>query len=103
MKTKVKEKKNAFKKYIKTKGIEDKEKYITARREAKQIVKEAKQQTWIDFGNNLEEKYHTNNKEFWNVINGLRGKRSKGIRNIKDKNNILKTKTGEIQKVRREH
>ena len=96
VKDKIKRKKDAWKEYTRTKRPEDQEKYRKARGEAKLAVKYAKQQTWIEFGTNLEEKFETNKKEFWTMVKGLRGKTSKGIRNIKDKNNNIKSKTQDI-------
>ena len=102
-KEKVKEKKIAWKKYVLTKKQQDKEFYIKTRNEAKKEVKEAKAKSWEAFGNKIQENFRNNKREFWMMLKGLRNKRCKGVRSVKDKNNLLKTKTTEILEVWKTH
>lgn len=103
VKQKVKQKKMTWKKYCETKTREDWQSYVTARNEAKIEVRKAKEQTWEEFGNEIENNFKDNKRKFWTLIKGLRGKTGKRIRNIQDKQNKLITDTPNILDTWREY
>jgi cytochrome c556 len=92
----VKRKKEAWEKYIRMRSPLDLENYRTARNEAKQTVKEAKENSWIEFGEEMESNYQRNNHRFWKVLKSIRGKYGKQVRSVKNRNNVLVTKTAEV-------
>lgn len=96
VKEKVKEKKDAYKKFITTKSEEDKEKYIEIRNEAKRLVREAKNKSWEDFGNSVEEDYRGNNRIFWKRLRSMRKKYGKPCKSVRDENNKLATESKEV-------
>ena len=99
----IKEKKKAWMKYKRTKDPRDMEDYKIKRNKCKKIAKEAKKKTWQEFGENLEEKFNQDNKDFWKIIRYTRGKYGRKVRSIKDKENNLKVETEEVLEVWREH
>jgi hypothetical protein len=72
------------------------ENYRTARNEAKQTLKEAKENSWIEFGEETESNYQRNNHRFWKVLKSIRGKYGKQVRSVKNRNNVLVTKSAEV-------
>lgn len=96
VKSVVREKKLAWKKYQSNKTNENKEDYIRKRNEAKATIKIAKTRSWENFGDELEDKFKHNNRQFWSAIKALKGNKPKRIWNIRDKNNELKTESGDI-------
>ncbi|KAK9717911.1 hypothetical protein QE152_g23483 [Popillia japonica] len=100
VRTKVKEKKNAWKKYIKTGKKEDKKTHNLKRNEAKQEVLHAKKCYWEDFGREIEKEYQTNKGKFWKTIKNINsGKMKKQIWIIEDSNNEIKTEAEEVLEV----
>ncbi|XP_039291249.1 uncharacterized protein LOC120352957 [Nilaparvata lugens] len=85
----VKKKKDAWRKYLASGSEEDRAIYIQYRRQVKKEVREAKAKTWEEFGQNLEEKYNKDNKIFWKMVKGLRGRRVKEVRSIRNGDGIL--------------
>jgi hypothetical protein len=59
------------------------------------MVKEAKENSWIEFGEETESIYQRSNHRFWKVLKNIRGKYDKQVRSVKNRNNILVTKTAE--------
>ena len=84
VKQKVKEKKEAWKKYLRSKSIEDMEKYRTKRKEACEEVKKSKQQQWEKFGEKLEENFRENQKLFWGAIKRSRRGNQCPVKHIKN-------------------
>lgn len=103
IKEKVKRKKEAWKTYLRSKSERDKEIYKRRRNEAKEAIKEAKVQSWEDFGNQLEERYKESPKYFWQTVKQLRSNKGKQMRSIKDGNNNLKTQEKDILETWRVH
>lgn len=99
----VKEKKTAWKKYLQTKTIEDKEDYIRRRNVVKLKIKEEKKKSWRDFGEEITNTQRINNRKFWTQIKRLRGSRKKEIKAIKDKNNQLQTEVEQILDIWRDY
>lgn len=95
----VKEKKDSWKKFLRTGSIEDYREYIHKRNEAKMAVRKAKEESWKEFGNEVENNYKENKKAFWNIIKNLRGKRGRRIRNIRNEENKIESQQGEIMKI----
>jgi hypothetical protein len=59
-------------------------------------VKEAKENSWIEFGEETESNYQRNNHRFWKILKGIRGKYGKQVRSVKDRNDVLVTKTAVV-------
>ena len=72
VKLKVKEKKEAWRKYLTTKNQEDYELYKIKRKETAKEVKQSKQNQWEIFGEKLEENYRENQKLFWGAVKRCR-------------------------------
>ena len=85
VKLKVKEKKDAWKKYLATKSNEDIEAYKLKRKEAKDEVKKSKQQQWEIFGVKLEENFRENKKLFWGAVKRCRRGNQCQIKHVKNK------------------
>lgn len=98
MKNKIKTKKEAWKKYIINKTVQNRREYLVKRNEAKEAVKQAKKDTWEEFGRKIEDNYIENQKQFWNIVKRLKGNRAPKVRNIRDETGILQTSTEEILK-----
>lgn len=96
IKQKVSEKKNTWKKYIQTKNESNYELYKNKRKEVKQMIKNAKQEEWVKFGNKLREDFTGNQKLFYSTLKQLRQKKSFILKNIKDKQGNLLTNEEEI-------
>ena len=103
VKAKVKEKKDAWRKYLKTKRPEDRLDYVNKRTIAKEEVKKAKQEQWEEFGHKLQESYMGNKKLFWGAMKSMRKTKSCPIRQIRnDKGEIMKEEN-EITETWREY
>lgn len=103
VKEKIKRKKEAWYSFKRTNTEEDKQLYIQKRNEAKEAVKQAKRDSWEDFGNKLEESHSDNQKQFWNIVKKLKGHPSTQIRNIKNQNGKLQTESDSILKTWRDY
>lgn len=94
VKSKIKQKKLAWKKYLSTKSPEDKELYILKRNEAKEEVKRSKQNQWEKFGERLENNFIENQKLFWGAVKSCRRTKPSLVKHIKDKTGkIVKEET----------
>ena len=67
------------------------------------IEAEAKKKSWEEFGKEIEESFHENNKNFWTPVKHLRGNMRKKVRSVKDKNGQLLTNTDKILETWSEH
>ena len=83
-KAKIKEKKEAWKKYLQTKMPEDRMNYVSKRNIAKEEVRKAKQEQWEEFGQKLQESHQGNQKLFWTAMKSLRKTKPCPIRRIKN-------------------
>ena len=95
----VKEKKDSWKKFLRTGHMEDYTEYIHKRNEAKNAVRKAKEESWNKFGNEVENNYKENKKAFWNTIKNLRGKSGRRIRNIRNEENKIESQQGKIMEI----
>ena len=99
----VKLKKDAWMKYTRSKKEDDLKNYRNLRNEAKKVVKEAKQKSWEEWGNKVEETYTKDHRQFWKLIKNLRGRYGKPVRSMKDENNVIQTETNEVLEVWRKY
>ena len=91
VKAKIKEKKDAWRKYLKSKRLDDRLDYVKKRTIARDKVKKAKQEQWEEFGNKLQESYIGNKKLFWGAMKSMRKPKTCPIRQIRnDKGEIMK-------------
>ena len=95
----VKKKKEIYKLYLRTKSQEDREKYVEARNEVKQAVRSAKQKSWEEFGQEIEDQHKNNNKKFWTTVKNIRKGYKKPVRNIENKQKQIVTETSEVLEV----
>ena len=99
VKEKIKEKKRAWKKYLASKKMEDLEYYKIKRREAKDSVKQSKQEQWEIFGERLESNYKENQKMFWGTVKRYRKGYQCPIKRIQNKEGKVAKDTEEILEV----
>lgn len=86
IKLKVKQKKEAWKKYLLTRAIDDLQQYKKLTIEAKNEVRLSKQNQWEEFGNKLEHNFRENQKLFWGAVKRCRRENKCPTRHVKDKN-----------------
>ena len=82
VKAKIKEKKDAWKKYLSSKCQEDMENYKMKRQAAKEEVLKSKQIQWQKFGETLEQNYNENQKLFWGAIKRCRRGKSCPVKHM---------------------
>jgi hypothetical protein len=84
MKTIIEDKKKACKRFLRAK---EKPERNTLRKEtvAKRVIREAKADSWVQFGNEVEERFGEDERKFWSIIKSLRGKYGKRIRIVKNR------------------
>lgn len=88
----IKRKKQRWKKYIREGTEENYKKYKEQRIKVKQLVTEAKEKSWEEFGEKMEQDYHTNQKLFYKTIKNLRtGNRPQAPRQIQDEKGKILT------------
>lgn len=92
----VKQKKLAWKRYQQTNMREDKEIYDRLNKQAKDTVKKAKKKSWEEFGEEINKGFKNRGRKFWTRIKSLRGKGKHDLSGIKDRNNKLLIRTTEI-------
>lgn len=92
----VKEKKTAWKRYIQTKDMADKEEYKRRRNVVKESIKVEKRNSWRKMGEEITELHKMNTREFWTRIKRLRGDKRKNTRAIKNNQGQMQTDTKEI-------
>ena len=66
----IRKKKMAYKRWLQVKTEEAKEMYLEAKKEAKQVVRKAKNEEWIEFGESLQVDFVKNQRNFWGKIRG---------------------------------
>ena len=103
VKQKVKEKKDAWKKYLANKSREDMEAYKLKRKEAKDEVRKSKQKQWEIFGEKLEENFRENQKLFWGAVKRCRRGNQCPIKHVKNKQGDVVKNNDEILEVWREY
>lgn len=96
VKEQVKRKKQAWQKYLNNKTNENHEKYKQQRRNVKEIIREAKQVTWRQFGEKIETDSKSNQKLFYKTIKSLRKGRTKKIDTIRNKDGLILTEGQQI-------
>ena len=84
VKEKIKEKKDAWKKYLSSQRQEDKENYKIKRQAAKEEVLKSKQMQWQKFGETLEQNYRENQKLFWGAIKRCRRGKACPVKHIQN-------------------
>ena len=85
-------KKQIWKNYLRDKNTDTYRKYKEQRKKVKQLVLDAKRQSWEEFGNNIEQNYKNNQKLFYKVIKNAK-KNKIHTMNIKNKQGkVLHTK-----------
>ena len=67
-------KKKAFKKWLKSRSVEDREEYVTARKACKRTVKLAIKQSWERYGEHLCEVSRVSPRDFFKHVSGLRSR-----------------------------
>ena len=85
VKQKIKDKKEAWKKYLSSKSNEDRDIYKIKRKEARDEVKKSKQHQWERFGEKLEENFRENQKLFWGAIKRCRRGKQCSVKHVKNK------------------
>lgn len=96
LKRKIKEKKDKWKKYLVTRRKEDYEEYKNCRQQVKIKVKEAKKESWKEFGESMRDNYTENQKLFYGTLKQLRNTKTFTMKNIKDKNGKVLTEEKDI-------
>ena len=99
----MRDKKAAWKKYQNSKIEQDRQEYINKRNNSRDTLREAKQKSWEEFGQDVENNFRNNKKNFWNTVKGLRRGERKQIRNIKDKEGKLQTDEDKILRTWKKH
>jgi hypothetical protein len=103
VKTIVEDKNKAWTRFLGAKTREAQAKCIEKRNYAKRVMREAKADSWVQFGNEAEERFGEDERKFWSIIKSLRGKYGKRIRIIKNQENKLETETTKVLEVWRLH
>ncbi|GLV46115.1 hypothetical protein CBL_05176 [Carabus blaptoides fortunei] len=81
VKVEVKKKKQKWKKYLNTKNAEDYEEYKKQRK----TIKEAKEKTWEEFGEKMEENFRENQKLFYRTLKSSKGENQIALKQLKGK------------------
>ena len=68
MKQAIKNKKVAYLKWLQQQTSEAKERYQEAKKEAKRVVRQARNEEWIELGRSLEDDFQKNHKRFWSRV-----------------------------------
>src|SRR5678815_2968938 len=89
--TAVKRKMKCFKRWIKTRGVEEREEYVEARREAEQIKRREKESTWERIGGELEEDLQGTRKLIYSIAKSYRKGSAPPTYAIKNENGLLLT------------
>ena len=64
----IKNKKVAYLKWLQQQTSEAKERYQEAKKEAKRVVRQARNEEWIELGRSLEDDFQKNQKRFWSRV-----------------------------------
>ena len=103
VKAKIKEKKDAWKKYLSSKRPEDKENYKIKRQAAKEEVLKSKQMQWQKFGETLEQNYRENQKLFWGAIKRCRRGKACPVKHVKNSEGEIVKQEDQILETWRQH
>ena len=69
---------------------ESRQRYVEAKREAKRVVRRARNEEWIDLGRELEADAQGGQKQFWSKVKRLGGKgREEVFRRVKDEDGMI--------------
>jgi hypothetical protein len=98
----VREKKEAWREWKRSRSQTTRETYITKRNVCKEVVKRAKAESWERLGEELENNYRSDDKKFWKFLRSQRGKFGKKVRSVKNGENQLKVETEEVLEVWRQ-
>lgn len=96
IKNEVKIKKEKWKLYLNHKTKDSYTAYKQQRIKVKEMVIQAKQQTWEEFGMKMEADSHTNQKLFYRVLKSLRKGKHHNLNQVKAKDNTIITEEKEI-------
>jgi hypothetical protein len=96
VKTVVEDKKKAWKRFLRAKTREARGEYIKKRNYAKRVIREAKADSWVQFGNEVEELFGEDKRKFWTIIKSLRGKYGRRVRSVKNRENKLETEAKKV-------
>jgi hypothetical protein len=99
VKTTVEDKKTAWKRSLRVKTRKARAQYIEKRNYAKRVISEAKADSWVQFGNEVEERFGEDKRKFWSIIKSLRGKYGKRVRSVKNRENKLETEATKVLEV----
>jgi hypothetical protein len=99
----VEDKKKAWKRFLRAKTKEARAQYTEKRNYAKTVIREAKADSWVQFGNEVEERFAEVKRKFWGIIKSLRGKYGKRGRSVKNRENKLETEATKVLEVWRLH
>src|SRR5678815_2991696 len=94
--TAVKRKMKCFKRWIKTRGVEEREEYVEARREAEQIKRREKESTWERIGGELEEDLQGTRKLIYSIAKSYRKGSAPPTYAIKNEDGLLLTSPSDI-------
>ena len=83
-------KKMAYRKMLEVETDESRQRYVEAKREAKRVVRRAKNEEWIDLGRELEADALGGQKQFWSKVRRLGGRgREEVLRRVKDEDGMI--------------
>ena len=91
IKTAVKAKKVAYKKWLATRSESNRQDYKDKRNAVSKSIKESKKKSWVDFGSFLENAGMEGRKLFWGVVKKLRSGKKLNMTNVKDTKGHLVT------------
>lgn len=103
IKDEVKIKKEKWKLYLNQKSQESYDEYKQQRIKVKEMVLQAKQQAWEEFGTKLEADSQANQKLFYKVLKNLRKSKNYTLRQVRAKDNRILTEENEIMERWREY
>ncbi len=61
----VRKKKGAYKRWIQVQTSESRDEYLRAKREARDAVRKAKNEEWVNLGKSLQNDFSQNQRRFW--------------------------------------
>lgn len=92
----VRQKKQKWQKYLVSKSRESYHEYKQQRRKVKELIQQAKNRSWEEFGTKMEQDRWGNQKLFYKVLKNARKEKPNIIRQVKGKNNQILTSENEI-------
>lgn len=99
----VKIKKQRWKHYLGNKTTLNFEKYKLQRTKVKELVKQAKEKSWKEFGEKMEKDSLGNQKLFYKILKSLRGGKQNNIKRIKTEEGVIIAEESDIMKRWKEH